>query len=56
MAMRNVTLSLHNKQIDCVNLDKDLSGHCGRKVDKLVPKLQKEILLSSNRYFISPPG
>ena len=51
MAMRNVTLSLHNKQIDYVNLDeKTCLAIVEEEVDKLVPKLQKEILLSSNRY------
>ena len=43
--------SLHNKQIDYVNLDeKTCLAIVEEEVDKLVPKPQKEILLSSNRY------
>lgn len=51
MALRNVILSIQEKEIDFSSLDEE---ECllivGEVVDELVPKLQKEILLSSNRY------
>ncbi len=51
MALRNVTLSLQEKEIDFTDLDDETSlSIVDEEVDELVPKLQKEILLSSARY------
>lgn len=51
MALRNVTLSFQEKQIDFSSLnEKTCLAIVEEEVDKLVPKLQKEILLSSTRY------
>jgi len=51
MALRNVTVSFQEKQIEFEDLDeKTCLDLVEEEVNQLVPKLQKEILLSSNRY------
>lgn len=51
MALRNVTLSFQKKQVDFSSLDeKTCLAVVDEEVDKLIPKLQKEILLSTTRY------